>query len=42
MVESKQSANTKNPPTPKKLDPKTLNTTPKINPDVDYINRTLP
>lgn len=41
MVEPKQQAQSK-PQNPKKLDPKSLNTTPKINPDVDYINRTLP
>lgn len=42
MADSKQSSrDTKQQPA-KKLDPKTLNTTPTLNPDIDYINRTLP
>ena len=42
MTEPKQPANDKKPQTPENTDPKTFNTTPRLNPDIDYINRTLP
>ncbi len=42
MVEQKQPADDKQKQRPKDSDPKGFNTTPKINPDIDYINRTLP
>lgn len=42
MVQPKQPASAKQPQTPPEREPKTLNTTPSLNPHVDFVNRTLP